>query len=109
MTDAMRWLFLATWVGILLALLAGLWMMIRISVKLDQDHADRELTRHMLATAIRTAVQIAPEIRTSPHNPDNEPPSSSMGMDFGVGTIWQWLRSFYGGDRRSGRERRLGA
>lgn len=100
-----RWIFLSTWVGIMLALLAGLWMMIRINLKLDQDRADRELTRHMLSTAIRTAAQIAPEIR--PNHDVKPADETSMGMDFGATAVWQWFRRVW--DRRSGQERRLGA
>lgn len=108
----MRWIFLITWVGILFALLAGLWMMIRISFKLDEDRADRDVTRHLLKSAIRTAIEITPDIHTTKPDVMDHPPSS-MGMDFGAGVLWEWIRRSLsertGDERRSGHDRRLRA
>jgi hypothetical protein len=58
----LRWIFLITWVGILIALVAGIWVVVRLSLKLDRDHADRQmlmavLERGLLAPSARAAEQ----------------------------------------------------
>lgn len=44
----LRWAFFVTWLGIFLALITGLWVMVRLSIKLDRDRADREVFQHLL-------------------------------------------------------------
>lgn len=116
----LRWMFFSTWVGILVALLAGLWMMIRISVKLDRDAADREVMRHLLTSAMRTAIQMAPDIHTTSQTETStrttsettQIPPGTMGLDFGASMIWSRFRSLVGvrsAERRSGQERRARA
>lgn len=109
----LRWMFFVTWVGILIALLADLWMTIRISIKLDQDRADRDVMKHLLTSAMRTAIQMAPEIHvTPPPHEQIEKHPGTMGMDFGVLSLWDWFLAqmrTHVWDRRSGQERRLRA
>lgn len=81
----LRWLFFATWVGILVTLLGSLWTLIRINLKMDRDNANNELLRELLSRLPGDAVKRA-------LRPQEEEPPTAMGLDFGLGLIWWRLK-----------------
>lgn len=73
--------FVITWVLIAIALVYGLFLMVRL-------RADLAVFRHLLSRFLTDSTR---DVVNERRQMDRDDPPQSMGLDFGVGAIWSQL------------------